>query len=259
MSLYEQLALAERYRELASPDRWDFTRYERRVISQNGEDGVIAALLEMIGCTNREFVEFGAADGRENTCGFLALALGWSGLFIEADDHAHARLADLYRDRPDVRVMQALVTPSVMEHLFEQGQVPASPDVLSIDVDGNDAYLLQALERTPRILIVEYNASLPRDPDVQLTQPYSDAGWDGTAFFGASLGALEAIAARKGYRLVHTEFAGVNAFFLRDDVAEQLPAGLTVPRRPANYGLAGGAHPADPQGRTFLKLGDQFS
>jgi hypothetical protein len=43
---------------------------------------------------------------------------------------------------------------------------------------------------------------------------------------------------------VHTELAGVNAFFVREDLADRLPAGDAVPRRAANYALMGSEHPA---------------
>ncbi len=104
----------------------------------------------------------------------------------------------------------------------------------------------------PRLLVIEYNASL--DPRAEQVQPYSPAGPDGTAIFGASLGALEALGRRKGYRLVHTELAGVNAFFVRDDLAgDAFPALDEVPRRPANYYLDDVTMhtPADPR-RTYI-------
>ncbi len=50
--------------------------------------------------------------------------------------------------------------------------------------------------------------------------------------------------AEKGYTLVHTESAGVNAFFVRDDLAGALPSSEAVPRRSANQALMGLDHPA---------------
>jgi hypothetical protein len=243
---------AERARELFSPDRWDFTRSEYRVMSQNGEDGVLAALFSMAGTTNRYFVEFGASDGIQGTCAFLAQVLGWSGLFIEPDAGAYGRLESRYADRQDIATVHAAVTRESIATIFDAEAVPAEPDLISIDVDGNDAHLLAVLPRRPRVIVVEYNGSLPRDPDVQLVQPYDERPWDGTAFFGASLGALEEVAHRSGYRLVHTELAGANAFFARDDVV--LRDGLSPPRRPANYDLRGRQHPPDPEGREFDQL-----
>lgn len=84
--------------------------------------------------------------------------------------------------------------------------------------------------------MIEYNAAL--DPRAQQVQPYSRTGADGTAFFGASLGALEALGRRKGYRLVHTELDGVNAFFVPVELAGDAFLPLDeVPRRPPNYYL----------------------
>jgi hypothetical protein len=42
-------------------------------------------------------------------------------------------------------------------------------------------------------------------------------------YFGASLAGLAKCARRKGYRLVLCEEAGVNAFFVREDLAPDIP------------------------------------
>ena len=60
----------------------DLTRYELRVYSQNGEDGVLAEILRRIGAGRREFVDFGAQRGLEGNCVALADVLGWHGLFM---------------------------------------------------------------------------------------------------------------------------------------------------------------------------------
>jgi hypothetical protein len=67
--------------------------------------------------------------------------------------------------------------------------------------------------------------------------------WDHSSGYGAALGALEALGTEKGYTLVHTELAGVNAFFVRSDLAGELPSGDAVPRRSANHALMGLGHP----------------
>jgi hypothetical protein len=78
----------------------------------------------------------------------------------------------------------------------------------------------------PRIVIMEYNASL--GAELALTVPYS-ADFSAHSFHasgyyhGASLAALEKLGRRKGYSLVAVCAAGVNAFFVRDDI---LPASL---------------------------------
>ncbi len=215
----------------------DLTPFELKAFSQNGEDGVIQEVLRRIGFGSRTFAEFGVGTGAEGNCVFLAHVLGWHGVFLEADVGAHARLARRYEHVAGVSTVNAYVQPDTIDELLPRCGVDPEPAVLSIDVDGNDYHLWERLESVrPRLLVIEYNAAL--DPRAEQVQPYSPAGPDGTAFFGASLGALEALGRRKGYRLVHTELAGVNAFFVREDLAGDAFLALDeVPRRPANYYL----------------------
>ena len=93
----------------------------------------------------------------------------------------------------------------------------------SIDVDGIDLGIWRALSiARPRLVVIEYNAAL--DPAAALVQPLEPPReWDGTDFFGASLGALRRVGREKGYRLVHTDVTGVNAFFVREDLAAPFP------------------------------------
>ena len=226
--------------------------FELRVFSQNGEDGVIAELARRVGAPGRFFVEFGIGPGLEGNCVFLAQVLGWSGLFIEPDGEAHGALEHRFRGHPGVRTELAGVTPENVEELFESHGVPPEPDVLSIDVDGNDYWIWEALESfRPRIVVIEYNASL--DHSRRLVQPLDpDSLYDGTDFYGASLGALRALGESKGYRLAHTDLAGVNAFFVRADLDARLPE--RVPARDINLFLAGTRHQRHPGGKAYLDL-----
>jgi hypothetical protein len=229
--------------------------YEQRRRSQNGEDGVIAEILRRVGAPGRFFVEFGAEEGREGNCAALAED-GWSGLYLEADAAKFAVLEANWRHRPEVGTRHALVEPETIEALFAEAAVPTEPDVLSIDVDSTDWYLWEALvSYRPRLVVVEYNASLPLDR--QLVRPPEQDGWDGTDYFGASLGAFEALGQRKGYALVHTEQRGVNAFFVRHDLlpGTGLPWGGAVQRHRANYYDSGRGHPRDPRNRPWVDLG----
>ena len=63
------------------------------------------------------------------------------------------------------------------------------------------------------------------------------------------LGAICALAEQKGYRLVHCELAGVNAFFVRNDLAEPF-SGRVLSRGP-NYDLLDRRHPPDTQGASY--------
>lgn len=234
--------LARRYRD-AGAEPPDLTAFELRVFSQNGEDGVLAEILRRIGVAGGGFVEFGVQDGTEGNTVFLAQVLGWAGVYLEADAAAFAALERRWAGSERVRTVHAAVEPDTVEALFARAGVAEEPDVLSIDVDGNDYWIWRALTRfLPRVVVIEYNGAL--HPASRRVMPYAPGfRWDHTSGYGASLGALEALGAGKGYRLVHTELAGVNAFFVREDLADGLPAGAAVPRRSANHALLGLDHP----------------
>jgi hypothetical protein len=227
---------------------------ELRVFSQNGEDGVLQAILERIGARSRFFVEFGVGPGEEANCVLLARCYGWSGLMIEADDDGYRQLQAAYQGT-GVRTLHRRVTPGNVESLFAEAGVPRDLDLLSIDIDGNDYHVWEAVQAySPRIVVVEYNGNLPLDS--RLVMPRDDEhAWDGTDYFGASLGALRELAGRKGYRLVHTDRTGANAFFVAsaDAQAGRFDSRTAALHR-ANYFGQGIRLPEDPQGRLWHDL-----
>lgn len=239
----------------ASDGPLDLTDFELKVHSQNGEDGVIAELIDRVGAPGRFFVEFGAERGSEGNCVLLAQQ-GWSGLLIEGSPESFAHLEARYQDNPQVTTLQAMITADSLQDLLRSADVPAEPDVFSIDIDSNDFYIFESLtDFSPRILIIEYNADLPLDR--KLVMPRDDShSWDGTDYYGASIAALRHLADQKGYTLVHTEACGVNAFFVRNDLMPNsgLPSGSEVPLRKANHFHTGKGHPRDPQDRPFIDL-----
>lgn len=240
----------------ADPEEPALTGYEYQVFSQNGEDGVLAEILRRIGVRGRWFVEFGVESGREGNCVALADVAGWHGLFMEADGSANHLLHQKYRWHEHVTTLHATVTPERVGELFALGRVPAEPDVVSIDIDGGDYWVWRALvDYRPRVVVIEYNSALP--PGERLVQPPGAGPWSGTEFFGASLGALVALGEEKGYRLVHCELAGANAFFVRADLAGVFPHPDRVQRRGPNYFLSSYGHPADGSGREYVTVAEE--
>jgi hypothetical protein len=246
--------LARRHVEAPVGAGADLTRFELSVFSQNGEDGVIAEILRRVGPGPREFVEFGIGRGTEGNCVALADVLGWSGLFMEGAADDARGLAWKYRASERVRTREARITADNLDGLLAEAGVSTEPDVFSIDIDGNDVWVWRALRHArPRLVIVEYNAQL--DPHHAIAQPYDPAWvWQGTDWFGASLGALELVGREQGYTLVHTELSGVNAFFVRDDLADRFADVTEVPRRSQNYGGEGYGHPAHAGGGEYVEL-----
>jgi hypothetical protein len=215
---------------------------EKKISSQNGEDGVIEAIFATIGTTNRFCVEFGCEDGRE--CNTVNLILqGWTGLLMDF----HGVSGD-----PRLTIRKEFVTAENIDSLLRKYRVPAEFDLLSIDIDGNDFWVWAQIQHRPRVVVIEYNAHVP--PDLRRTIRY-DPGfeWTGTNYFGASLLALAELGKLKGYTLVYCERAGANAFFIAN---EALPGGyMSQPveaiYRPVNYFYSGIGYPGDKQ-RTMI-------
>lgn len=226
------------------------TPYELRVFSQNGEDGVLAEILRRVGAPSRFFVEIGAASFEAN-CVLLADVFAWHGVFIDASDKEYQRLQSKYGAVAGVTIRKARVTAENVESILKEAGVPPELDVLSIDIDGDDYYLWKAVTTyRPRVVVIEYNASLGAERE--LVQPRGVTS-DGTAFYGASIRAMESLGALKGYRLVHTELSGNNAFFVRADLPGAFPEPADVPRRAPNFFLRGFAHSRDPHGRAYVE------
>ena len=234
----------------------DLSGFELRAFSQNGEDGVLAEILRRTGAPTRTYVEFGVESGREGNCVYLADVAGWRGVFMEAEDEMYAALEHKYAAQQRVRTVQATITPDNVERVFAEAAVPPEPDILSIDVDGQDYWIWEAITSyRPRVVVIEYNSSL--DARRRLVQPNEPQQvWGGSDFYGASLGALQSLGGSKDYRLVHTELNGVNAFFVRADLVDDAflePASVAVRGTP-NYFQSGYCHPAARPGWRYLDL-----
>ena len=224
-----------------------------RLRSQNEEDGIVLALLEAVGVRTRRFVEIGSGGTGGNSA-VLAHDLGWSGLMVDASKQAVRVARHELRPNPGVRVVQAMVTPSSIDNLLREHGFDGEVDVLSIDVDSVDYWLLSALTVcSARVLVVEYNAHF--GPTRAVTLPNAPRPPDAPPeYFGASLAALDKAATAKGYRLVLCEFSGVNAFFVRRELAPEIPT--LEPQyayRPFRHRLREGEKSRTPEG-TFELL-----
>lgn len=236
----------------AISDQQPLTGFELRVTSQNGEDGVLIELLRRAGDGGRWFAEIGAGAGDQSNCVVLADVLGWSGLLLDGDPARAARLRAKYAGIPAIRTRCALAEPANVDELLAESKLPRELDVLSIDVDGADYWIWRAMRAfTPRILIIEYNASLGAEE--RLVQPENRPDtFDRTSYGGASIAALCELGEARGYRLVHTELTGNNAFFVRRDQPGVFPEGDAVPLRGPNHYLRSQGHQPDARGRRYV-------
>ena len=218
-----QVLIRDRYLDpqvLPYPERLTSRRF--RISSQNQEDGITLALLSEVGVGERRFIEIGSGLSGGNS-GFLARECGWPGLMV--DGHAD-HMVQVGRRFPTVTAVTAWVTRENINDLITSHGRGGEPDLFSLDLDGNDYWIWEAMTAcSPRVVILEYNSMFGATRSVTVPyDPQFDRHRFHTMYYGASLTALARLSARKGYRLVAVEPTGVNAFFVRNDLAPHIPA-----------------------------------
>jgi hypothetical protein len=180
--------------------------------SANGEDGILNYLSSVIKFNKPPFVvEFGAWDGKLDSNTFnLVLNSGAEGVFIEKDP---VRFEELSRNMSSFKntylvnkeVSFESNSPDSLDSILVSCNTPINFDILSIDIDSDDALVLLSLQNFyPKILIIECNSSFL--PGVYF---FNTDSIDGNSF-----STIVKIAEGRGYKLVaHTG----NLIFVREE------------------------------------------
>jgi hypothetical protein len=196
-----------------------------KVYSQMDEDGIIEHIFEVIGEGYRTFIEIGCGNGTENNTHYLALK-GWRGVWVDGSkeniDHIEQQLP---RDAPALLVQRLFVTRENADAAMTvwQERLGESVDLLSLDIDGDDAAVLERILSVsrPRVLVVEYNGKFP--PPIKLSVASDpNHSWGRDDYYGSSLQVFVDQLANQ-YRLVACGLSGANAYFVRHDCATSLP------------------------------------
>jgi hypothetical protein len=177
----------------------------------------------VIPINNKTFIEFGVESFSESNCRYLLMKDNWSGFVIDGSAENIRRLKSSYFYwKYDLTAIDAFITRDNINQLLAQSGFAEDLGILSIDLDGNDYHILQAIRSfRPRLLICEYNAvfggtrkiSVPYDMNfVRSQKDHSNLYW------GASLAAITYLANETGYSLVGVNSANSNAFFVRNDL-----------------------------------------
>ncbi|MEK7643836.1 MAG: FkbM family methyltransferase [Patescibacteria group bacterium] len=188
--------------------------YKNNITSQNGEDGVIEKIFEVVGETNKWCVEFGAGSGKKgNNTWNLIENKGWSAVLIEAERALFQDLKKYYQNNCQVVCARAAVASTgkqTLDNILTATAIPADFDFLSIDIDGYDYHVWKAVERyRPRVVMIEINPNIPID--LEFVQPGNIR-----ACGGSSLSAMAKLARAKGYELIVA--FGVNAVFVKKEL-----------------------------------------
>lgn len=204
-----------------------------RVHSQHEEDGILLFIFSLIGTTNKRCIEICAGDGIECNTANLIINHRWVGLLCDGNEKNIKKAKNFYHSHPDTKfwppsIVMEWVTQGNINRLVEENGFEGEIDLLSIDIDGNDYWVWEALSCiSPRVVVLEFNHLW--GPDVAVSTPYRDDfvaefTQHGSDYAGASLAAFVKLGKRKNYRLIGTNAIATNAFFVRNDIdCEWLP------------------------------------
>lgn len=212
-----------RLHQLANVPPTRLAESEARVFSQSGEDGIIEKLIQHLPGIPESFVEFGVQDYREANTRFLLMNRNWRGLVLDGSaENVRAIQQQEIAWRHDFTARCAFITRENIGGLIASFTAPDELGLLSIDIDGNDYWVWEAIEARPWIVVCEYNSLF--GPRGQFTVPYhadferTRAHYSGI-YFGASIEAFAALGARKGYVLLGSNAVATNLFFVRAELA----------------------------------------
>lgn len=223
-----QILLSLQYRawQRMGMPRLRFDEVEFRSFSQHGEDGILLYIFSLIGTSDRRAVEICAGDGVECNTANLVVNHGWTALMVDGDAHKlrfgrafYARHLNTLHRPP--RLVHAWVDRDNVNALITSHGVKGEIDLLSLDMDGVDYWIWESISCIqPRVVVLEYNAALGYSRS--LSVPYRPDFRRVGDHWGASLPAFVNLGRRKGYRLVGCDSSQVNAFFVRDGIAEEI-------------------------------------
>jgi hypothetical protein len=204
----------------------DLQHYEDSIYSQNGEDGVILKLLSSLGTTNKYYVELGVEDGKQCNTRLLRERYDFHGIMI---DGGHRNV--------DLNLFEEFITIQNILEIFQKYNVPHRFDLLSIDLDLFDwwilAKILGSFQYLPRVIVVEVNPTLGLSSQkfryqfhemnkrpLTVTHPITtnQTMWDLTRYSGANPKAFQLLGQQFGYEMVYCESCGVNCFLVQRDL-----------------------------------------
>jgi hypothetical protein len=196
--------------------------YAFTVFSQWGEDGIIQFLIRNTSISRKIFVEFGVENYRESNTRYLLVNNTWSGLVIDSNEkYIRYIKEDPIYWKYNLKAVCEFVHRENINKILTGNGINGDIGLLSIDVDGNDYWIWDAIDTvTPAIVVIEYNHRF--GPERAVTIPYDrnfirERAHHSNIYYGASLPALCLLGNRKGYAFDWCNTGGNNAFFVRRD------------------------------------------
>lgn len=199
---------------------WDA---EVKVFSQWGEDGILDFICETLKISKPKFVEIGAGNFHECNSRFLAESRNASVVAIDArtDLVTEVKKMTVFWKTHIFPICEIVTPDNINDLLVFARDKMAGIDILSLDIDGNDYWVLDAAKLDKiSVVVVEYNSlfgysaevSVPRDDLFNRKEKHFSC-----LYYGASLSAFIYSLSLKGFTFLGSNRACNNAFFIKNE------------------------------------------
>jgi hypothetical protein len=212
---------------------------EVKVYSQWGEDGILDYLCESLGVERPKMIEVGAGNFTECNSRFLVEFRNASATLIDADTNLekNVRESDLFWKTHLYSITEWVSTSNINSIISSAIQKMGGLDIFSLDLDGNDYWILkEANLGSTKVVVVEYNSifgseisvSVPKDERFDRSEKHYS--W---LYYGANLKAYVDLLETKGFIFVGTNRVRSNAFFVRKDQTHRVS--IDIPTSLSNF------------------------
>lgn len=190
-------------------------KFEKKIYSQFGEDGIIQEIIKRVGEKNLDkwCVEFGAKDGISDSNTYnLIKNLDYNAVLIEGDKKFFNELKSNLKTDKVVKINKfvSFEGSNKLENILQDTKIPKNFDFLSIDIDGCDYHIFEQLELfTPKIICIEFNHMIPNEVEFVQSKNFSFKQ-------GCSPKSLVNLAKLKNYHLVANTLT--NLFFVHENI-----------------------------------------
>ena len=184
----------------------------RQGFSQWSEQQIRSKYIEQLLPANhsKTVVDIGAGNGIRWSNTYSLFLSGWKGVGIEADSRKFAGLERAYKKLPRAFACHQTADPDNIVPLLKSLGIEKDFSVLSLDIDGNDYWVLKAIlsEFRPALVVTEINEKIP--PPLRFLFKYAPNSQLRHHFFGYSIAVLEDLCEQVDYGILELEYN--NAF-----------------------------------------------
>jgi hypothetical protein len=201
---------------------------EIRVFSQWGEDGILTYLLDSLGIAKPKILEIGAGNFEECNSRFQAEFRNASvyAVDLRSDLKSNCKTLDVFWRSVIIPVNDYVTPTNINLHIDSAKSLLGGLDIFSLDVDGNDYWILLESDLSGiSIVVCEYNplfghtqsVTVPRDDF--FSRETKHFSW---LYYGMSIKASITAMQKKGFVFCGSNLAGNNAFFVREELVNKL-------------------------------------